>query len=425
MKYEKSIAHYIEVELGLDINDVWNWEKNNELGINPYEMTKQSNKMIWVYCLKHDYHNYDREGNKIGYRVRCSHFNNGVRCGYCGNYKTHYKDSLGFLYPHIAKKIVAVEENNLTFEDTYSIAVYKNERYYFKCLECGTISEKRILNSVTRQGFSCKICSDGLPITEKFMANILKQLGIEYVCQLSKVNFDWCEDYKYDFYIPSLNMIIETHGEQHYKETHEKSAWKSNLKEQQENDKNKEKLAKENNIEKYIIVDCRKSTLEWLKSNIIKSLSNIFDLNNVDYTVAYEQSQKSKVVESWKLWNNGIHDTNEIGKLLELNQSTITRYLQMGVECGKCDYTVEESRKSGVKKRSGKNHPGARSIICITTNKIFDTVTEAEEFYKEFGCSRSNIEKVCKGSRKSCGKLENGTKLTWKFLEDYLAENKN
>ena len=42
--YEKSFAYYIEVELGLSLDDVWNWDKNNELGINPYEIRRSSAK---------------------------------------------------------------------------------------------------------------------------------------------------------------------------------------------------------------------------------------------------------------------------------------------------------------------------------------------------------------------------------------------
>ena len=43
IRYEESFDYNIEVELGIDLDDIWNWEKNNELGITPYEITKQSN----------------------------------------------------------------------------------------------------------------------------------------------------------------------------------------------------------------------------------------------------------------------------------------------------------------------------------------------------------------------------------------------
>ena len=61
-------------------------------------------------------------------------------------------------------------------------------------------------------------------------------------------------------------------------------------------------------------------------------------------------------------------------------------------------------------------------VICITTNKIFNTMKDAMEFY---GIKTNHISSCCKGDRKSCGKLEDGTKLQWKYLDDYLKDNNN
>jgi len=80
----------------------------------------------------------------------------------------------------------------------------------------------------------CDKCSDGISYPEKFIRNILNQLNLEYICQLSKANFYWCNKYRYDFYIPRLSLIIETHGNQHFKNAG--GSWKSVWYEQ-ENDK--------------------------------------------------------------------------------------------------------------------------------------------------------------------------------------------
>ena len=133
--------------------------------------------------------------------------------------------------------------------------------------EDGTIVEnKRYDNFLKGQIANLNVLSDGISIPEKFMWNVLKELNIEFKTQLNKKDFDWCQNYKYDFYIPSLNMVIETHGRQHY----EKSDRGRTLEEEQLNDKLKKELALNNNIKNYIIVDCRKSELEWLKENTIK-----------------------------------------------------------------------------------------------------------------------------------------------------------
>ena len=71
---------------------------------------------------------------------------------------------------------------------------------------------------------------------------------------------------------------------------------------------------------------------------------------------------------------------------------------------------------------SGKNNYHAMPVICITTNKIFNTVTDGAKYYK---CHQGEISNCCRGWRmikgkkynvKSAGKLPDGTKLVWKYL---------
>lgn len=67
----------------------------------------------------------------------------------------------------------------------------------------------------------------------------------------------------------------------------------------------------------------------------------------------------------------------------------------------------------------GENHPmygkksaNAKSVICLTTKKIFLTVTEGADYYN---INYTNIGQCCKGKRKSAGKY-NGQKLVWRYL---------
>ena len=69
-----------------------------------------------------------------------------------------------------------------------------------------------------------------------------------------------------------------------------------------------------------------------------------------------------------------------------------------------------------------KNNPNAKSIICLTTKKIFFTVREGANFYN---APETSIGQCCKGFRiqkgkkrkvKSAGKLFDGTSLVWKYL---------
>lgn len=322
-RYEKSFAYHIEVELGLNINDVWDFELNK---VNPYHITKHSTLKVWFKCVDKSYHKYE---------MTCHNFVNKQRCPYCNSFashKVHYFDSLGFLYHDIAKMIVEDKRNNITYENTYEISPNSHSKYYFKCLECGfENTKKKYLYSIYNQVNLCERCSDNISFPEKFMCNILSQLNINFITQYKP---NWSDNKKYDFYIPNLNMIIEVHGLQHY----EKSQFnKRNLHEEQENDEYKKELALINDIEKYIVIDCRYSTLKWLKENIEKELTNIFNLNNIDYENLWRKSLKSIVVTSWELYNKGM-SIEEISNELRKSQYTIREYLKIGRKLGKCNY---------------------------------------------------------------------------------------
>lgn len=273
IKYEESFAYHIEIELGLNLDNVWNWDKNNELGINPNSISKKSSKKVWLYCLENDYHNYDKEGNKIGYELTCHNYSNGNRCGYCGKNKTHYKDSLAYNHPNIAK-MIAIPENGLTFDDCYNIACKSHKKYYFKCLNCGNISNKKTLNNVVEKRFSCEICSDGISIPNKFMSNLLNQLSVNYISEYSPYYFK--QSSRVDFLLIDYNIIIEMDGN-YGNHTREYDYWRDFL-----------------NLKyggyKTIRIDLtdsdkyRKNLFNYLKEQILNSeLYELFNLSNINW----------------------------------------------------------------------------------------------------------------------------------------------
>ena len=81
-KYEDSFAHHIEVELGLKLEDIWDFEKNT---LNPYHISKSSGKQVWIKCQEKDYHE--------SYNINVYSFKDGNKCPYCSNQKVHPKDS--------------------------------------------------------------------------------------------------------------------------------------------------------------------------------------------------------------------------------------------------------------------------------------------------------------------------------------------
>ena len=79
---------------------------------------------------------------------------------------------------------------------------------------------------------------------------------------------------------------------------------------------------------------------------------------------------------------------------------------------GNRNVKISESNK-GKKCHSAKK----KKVICITTNKTFDSVKEAADFYRIKGNGNS-ICYCCKGKYKSAGKHPiTGEKLVWEYLD--------
>ena len=95
----------------------------------------------------------------------------------------------------------------------------------------------------------------------RFLSALLKQCGIEFEREKT---FDWAGRYRYDFYLPEYNLIIELNGAQHYKEV---PLWNS-LERTNISDREKIRLAKENSISKYIVIPFEKSDIQYIKDDL-------------------------------------------------------------------------------------------------------------------------------------------------------------
>lgn len=120
--------------------------------------------------------------------------------------------------------------------------------------------------------------------------------------------------------------------------------------------------------------------------------------------------------QGYKSWNKGLDKTQN--PLYGTHHSEETKNKIRKANTGKV-FSNERKKKISDGRKGGDN-PSARKVICITTNKEFDTSREGSIFYK---CDGSGIIKCCKGKRKTCGQLENGIRLEWMYYEDYLKLN--
>lgn len=72
------------------------------------------------------------------------------------------------------------------------------------------------------------------------------------------------------------------------------------------------------------------------------------------------------------------------------------------------------SKKLKENAEQGNKPHRSRKVLCVTTGEVFETIKAGAIKYN---CRSSEIIKVCKGKNKTCGKLEDGTRLVWKYVE--------
>lgn len=326
--------------------------------------------------------------------------NNKVGCNFCAGKKVlKGKNDLWTTHPYIAKYLKNPEEG-------YEISHGCNKKKYFKCPHCG-FERKATINDITSDGFSCTSCGDGISFPEKVMSNLLNQLGVQYIKEKS---FKWSQGKRYDFYIPFINCIIETHGKQHYTDGFNNIKARKVIDEQM-NDKIKFKLALDNNIKYYIVVDCRESEISFIKNNILHSeLNNIFNLTKINWNKCAEFAVNNLVKEVCNMWNS-LKTISDIADFFKMNRSCVRNYLKKGQKLGWCDYDPKTNNRDSKSKK----------VICLNDKNIYYSICEAS---RNYNISDSTINLFCNGKILCNDEILNNTYLQWQFYNDYLINPK-
>lgn len=154
--YENSFAYYIEEELGLDLNDVWDWEENGRRNINPWDITKQSHETVYIWRQDKDYHG--------SYGITVANFYNGNRRGYYNNKKVHPKDSFRqWAIDNIDEDFMTKYWSPKNIVDPFKIAPNSNKKVWILCQEKEYHNELEGGYQITPkdfyQGNRCPYCS--------------------------------------------------------------------------------------------------------------------------------------------------------------------------------------------------------------------------------------------------------------------------
>lgn len=380
----------------------------NGIKATPLEEYKGARVKIWFQCLECKEHKFQSTPDNL--------LNKTKRCVLCANKiggENHRKsitnknNLFSTVHPEYVKYLI---EPNLA--DKYSYGSHKKVKW--KCFDCNN-TYMQSFKEISNRGAVCPYCSKWKSYPNNFMKNILNQLNVEYIAEYSP---DWIKPKRFDFYIPSVNTIIEMDGAFHYIERQ-----KSNLtlEEVVSIDEYKEKCAIEHGIDViridsyYYSFSTRQS---YISKNILESkLSHVFDFKNVNFDEANIYALTPSFKRVCELWNNGNHNINGIAKQLNVDYTTALRCLKYGEEIGICDYVLSEQKE---RQRIISAKIGAESgqpVLCNETGKVFSSMTKASEFY------HCNLYNYFKRNSKYCGQLSNGTKLTWIKISKQEYEN--
>ena len=311
--------------------------KENNFGIIPIEQYETSKKNILHRCLKCTYE----------WKARPSNILSGFGCPVCSNKKVlkGYND-IATTHPVIASWL----ENS---EDGYLYTYGSGKKVDWICPFCNTVVKQKTIRDVVRTNrVPCKQCSDGVSYPMKFVVSIFEQLNLDY---LTEQRFDWCvfktNDginrigiYDIVFCLNNVNYIIEIDGAFHFKDNKMNNVTKELA---QEIDQHKTNLALKNGY-KFIRILALESNKEYMRNSATSSeLSNILDLDKINWDKCDKDALSSYVLEAAKLWNI-YKRASTVASIMNKRSEVIVKYLHKATKAGLCDYDGKlEQVKSG------------------------------------------------------------------------------
>lgn len=353
-----SLGQYMIDNLGEESIRLYWSDKNTK---SPFEISRCSKENVWIKCTNISHPDY---------QILAMHFSRGQRCSVCcGRKIIPGINDVATTHPWCVQYFKNID-------DATKCSFGSENRYVFKCPICGTEKEMAI-GVLIAYGFSCDMCGDGVSYPNKFMHNVLFQLkqckGIAFK---SEKVFEWSESVGelstsriYDFWINGVNqIIIEVHGEQHFKPISHNSRLRT-LQQEQANDSFKYKLAIQNGIlpENYIVIDARESDMQYIKNSIMNSsMPKLFGFteSDIDWKQCDLYASKSLLIEVCNLWNNGIHNAQKISFIVGVSNVCVITYLKRGANIGLCSY----------------NPRSKVPILCLDNQYVFSYASSCEKY---------------------------------------------
>lgn len=264
----------------------------------------------------------------------------------------------------------------------------------FICPCCKKEYKRKIVNVVRNKHVSCPTCNDGFSYPEKFMANVLTQLNINFYYHYSDKT--WTQKYIYDFrfYYDGSKYIIETDGGLGHGNRNMSKILSEEL---LDIDRIKDQLAIDNGYN-IIRIDCdyKNDRYQYIKQSIINALNDIFDLSTIDWDECNRKSLDSMFLKVVNCYKQDSIFLDDISELTGIKIRTITKYLNEAMKFG-----IIEKQKL-IKNNPYKDIPDGiefifdrnnyssqnKKIYCYEDVIIFNSITDASDYY---GFDRSSF----------------------------------
>lgn len=355
---------------------------------------------------------YKVKCEKDGYEFISDEWNlrHGHGCPVCGKRST----IVGF--NDVATTNPELKEFFVDINDMKKYPSTSKAKVKVKCPNCGYIKYMGVSELVKCGYVTCDKCSDNVSYPNKFAHELFSQLSNQYSYYEYEYSPNWANNYFYDNYIVLKNgdkMIVEMDGAFHY------DSCRRDVKNIiQRNDLKKDMLCKEHDI-KIIRIDCNyvkiQQRFSYIKENVIKSLSNYFDLSYVDWDKCNAYGLSNIMYDVIDFYNNNPKfGLDDIANHFNICMETIYHYLHVGEELGLCTYIRADP------KRKKDSNPVAMYDMSNNLIGIFKSTKEIEETFPDKNFNHTSMWAYCRKEKPYKGYV-----FKYVTYEEYLSFDYN
>lgn len=150
-----------------DLLEEWDYEKNNELGLDPTKLLIGSHKKAWWTCKKC---NYNRQTIIRERALR------GVGCAACVNKVVTSTNNLAYCFPIIAQEFNS-KKNDITPD---KVVAGSNKKYWWVCKTCGFEWQTAPINRTSSRKSGCPACKNQTVSETNNLAYLFPELALEF-----------------------------------------------------------------------------------------------------------------------------------------------------------------------------------------------------------------------------------------------------